>query len=58
MGVEKIINSEGNGTDFPKKGEYVTMDYTGWLFDESAPGNKGGTPYVQQPSSYPVSLLH
>jgi len=45
MGVEKIINSEGNGADFPKKGDYVTMDYTGWLFDESAPGNKGGTPY-------------
>ncbi|KAF1830042.1 peptidyl-prolyl cis-trans isomerase [Decorospora gaudefroyi] len=41
MGVEKIIVSPGNGIDYPKKHDEVSMEYTGWLFDETAPGNKG-----------------
>jgi len=41
MGVEKKVISEGNGTDIPKKGDTVTMEYTGWLYDTSKPENKG-----------------
>lgn len=41
MGVEKTLISEGNGTDKPKKGDTVTMEYTGWLYDTSKPENKG-----------------
>jgi FK506-binding protein 1 len=41
MGVDKIILSEGNGVDYPKRGDQVTMEYTGWLFDQSAASNKG-----------------
>ena len=41
MGVEKKVKQEGNGQDFPKKGDTVTMEYTGWLYDPSKPENKG-----------------
>jgi hypothetical protein len=41
MGVEKTVLSEGNGSDTPKKGDTVTMEYTGWLHDTSKPENKG-----------------
>lgn len=41
MGVEKTVIREGNGVDRPRRGERVTMEYTGWLYDTSAPGNKG-----------------
>ena len=40
MGVEKTIISAGSGA-IPKKGDKVTMEYTGWLKDTSKPGNKG-----------------
>jgi len=42
MGVEKTLLKNGNGTDQPKKGDTVTMEYTGWLYDPSKPDNKGG----------------
>mmetsp|Transcript_17906 Transcript_17906/g.19668 ORF Transcript_17906/g.19668 Transcript_17906/m.19668 type:complete len:130 (+) Transcript_17906:36-425(+) len=31
MGVEKEINTEGDGTTFPKTGDQLTMHYTGTL---------------------------
>ncbi|KAF2805809.1 peptidyl-prolyl cis-trans isomerase [Mytilinidion resinicola] len=41
MGVEKVILSAGNGVHFPSKGDKVTMEYTGWIYDPSVPNNKG-----------------
>jgi hypothetical protein len=40
--VKKLL-SEGNGTDRPKVGDQVTIEYTGWLYDpkESAKDFKG-----------------
>jgi hypothetical protein len=42
MGVDKTIIKNGNGADIPKKGDTVSMEYTGWLFDATKPDNKGG----------------
>ncbi|KAJ5400489.1 hypothetical protein N7465_010978 [Penicillium sp. CMV-2018d] len=33
MGVEKKTLVEGNGVDYPKKGEHVAIHYTGCLYD-------------------------
>ncbi|KNG52225.1 peptidyl-prolyl cis-trans isomerase [Stemphylium lycopersici] len=41
MGVEKIISRPGNGTDFPRKHDEISVEYTGWLFDDDAPDHKG-----------------
>jgi len=41
MGVEKQVLKPGNGTDFPKKHDEVSMEYTGWLYDESKADKKG-----------------
>ncbi|KAF1939979.1 FKBP-type peptidyl-prolyl isomeras-like protein [Clathrospora elynae] len=41
MGVEKIVLKPGNGIDYPKKHDEVSLKYTGWLFDEDAPDHKG-----------------
>ncbi|PSN69261.1 peptidyl-prolyl cis-trans isomerase [Corynespora cassiicola Philippines] len=41
MGVEKQVLQAGNGVDIPKKHDEVSMEYTGWLYDESKPDNKG-----------------
>lgn len=35
MAVAKIIAKKGNGTDKPKRGDLVTMDYVGYLYDPS-----------------------
>ncbi|EON97720.1 putative fkbp-type peptidyl-prolyl cis-trans isomerase protein [Phaeoacremonium minimum UCRPA7] len=40
MGVTKTIIFEGSGAS-PKVGQTVTIEYTGWLKDTSAPDNKG-----------------
>jgi len=40
MGVTKTILKEGNGP-IPKAGDKVTIEYTGFLKDESKPANKG-----------------
>lgn len=40
MGVQKTIISEGNGPS-PKKGDRVTMEYTGWLRTDGKPEEKG-----------------
>ncbi|OAP60030.1 hypothetical protein AYL99_05032 [Fonsecaea erecta] len=41
----KKLLSQGNGVDYPKKGDEVMIEYTGWLYDASKPdqdykGNK------------------
>jgi len=41
MGVEKTVIKEGNGSDKPRKGDTVTMEYTGWLYEPDKPENKG-----------------
>lgn len=41
MGVDKKTLKQGNGQDFPKAGDTVSMEYTGWLYTETAPENKG-----------------
>ena len=35
MGVDKKTITKGNGTDTPRKGDEVTIEYTGNLYDES-----------------------
>ncbi|KAI4169868.1 MAG: hypothetical protein Q9188_002729 [Gyalolechia gomerana] len=39
MGVERKVLKKGNGTDKPKKGDEVTIEYTGNLYDESKADN-------------------
>ncbi|KAL8947872.1 MAG: hypothetical protein Q9222_005886 [Ikaeria aurantiellina] len=39
MGVDRKILKEGNGTTKPKKGDEVTIEYTGNLYDEAAADN-------------------
>lgn len=41
MGVDKKIIKAGNGVDFPKENDEVTMEYTGYLYDLTASGFKG-----------------
>lgn len=41
MGVTKEQLTPGNGTDKPTKGDTITMEYTGNLFDEKAANKKG-----------------
>lgn len=41
MGVEKELLKAGNGKDYPTKGDEVTIEYTGNLYDESRPDNRG-----------------
>ncbi|KAI8837568.1 hypothetical protein BC829DRAFT_365016 [Chytridium lagenaria] len=52
FGVKKITLREGNGKDFPKKGDKVTMHYTGTLtkngnkFDSSVDRNEPFVTYI------------
>ncbi len=41
MGVTKEQISPGDGTTKAKKGDTITMEYTGNLFDSNAPNKKG-----------------
>jgi len=44
MGVTKKPSEDhkaGNGKDFPKKGDEVTIEYTDWLYDKYAELNRG-----------------
>lgn len=46
MGVTKQKLHDGDGKTYAKQGDTITMEYTGTLFDESAP-NKKGKQYVR-----------
>lgn len=37
----KEVLSEGNKKDYPKNGDEVAMNYTGWLYDDSKPNKRG-----------------
>jgi FK506-binding protein 1 len=39
--LKKEIIKEGNKTDKPQNGDTVTMEYTGWLFEEGKDKNRG-----------------
>jgi len=41
MGVTKKMITPGNGTDKPKSGDTITMEYTGNLYASDQPENKG-----------------
>jgi FK506-binding protein 1 len=41
MGVTKKLLSPGNGVDKPQKGDSITMEYTGNLYDPNAQDGKG-----------------
>lgn len=41
MGVTKTMISPGNGVDKAAKGDNITMEYTGTLYDEKAVDKKG-----------------
>lgn len=58
MGVTRKVLTKGNGTDRPKKGDTVTIEYTGNLYDESK-GSKAdfrGKQYVSARHSAPFAL--
>lgn len=40
MGVTKTTITEGTGAQ-PQVGQWIRMEYTGWLKDASAPDQKG-----------------
>jgi len=33
--LDKTLISKGNGSDYPKVGDEVTIEYTGWLYEAS-----------------------
>jgi hypothetical protein len=39
--LDKKLVKEGNQQDYPKKGDTVAMNYTGWLYDAGAENNRG-----------------
>jgi len=41
MSLEKAVISEGDGKTYPRTGDTITMEYTGYLFDSSKPNNRG-----------------
>ena len=41
MSLQKDLISEGNKKDYPQRGDEVTIEYTGWLYDNNAPKNRG-----------------
>ena len=47
MGVDKRVLRNGNGRDFAKAGDNVTIEYTGYLYDPSQQANSfKGKQYV------------
>ena len=52
MGVTRTILSPGNGKDFPKKGDEVTIEYTGNLYDSSIEPHHQGKKCVYLTSPY------
>jgi len=41
MALEKKLIKPGNGVDRPRKGDTVTMEYTGWIYNPNVPEFKG-----------------
>ncbi|KAF1982615.1 peptidyl-prolyl cis-trans isomerase [Aulographum hederae CBS 113979] len=41
MGVTKTVLEQGDGVNRPQKGDRVAIEYTGWLYQSTAPDNKG-----------------
>lgn len=41
MGVDRKVIQNGDGKTYPQVGDTVHMAYTGWLYSESAPNNRG-----------------
>ena len=39
QGLQKQLIRSGNGVDKPQKGDEVTIQYTGWLYDASQAAN-------------------
>ncbi|KAF2762890.1 FKBP-type peptidyl-prolyl isomeras-like protein [Pseudovirgaria hyperparasitica] len=39
MGVQKQVIKSGNNMDWPRQGDIVTMEYTGYLYDPSQAAN-------------------
>ncbi|KIW19483.1 hypothetical protein PV08_00055 [Exophiala spinifera] len=37
--LQKILIRAGNGRDYPHTGDEVTIEYTGWLYDDSKAHN-------------------
>lgn len=52
MGVTKETLKSGNGQDIPKKGDTVSIHYTGCLYDESKPNQH----YMGKQSVPPSSI--
>jgi FK506-binding protein 1 len=40
MGVTKQIIKQGDGQTYPKNGDNVTMEYTGWLEENGKKGKQ------------------
>ena len=57
MGVTRKVLKQGNGVDKPKKGDEVTIEYTGNLYEEAKGANNDyrGKQYVEV--ALPSSLL-
>ncbi len=61
-GLKYIQLSEGTSQEKPKMGNTVTVHYTGWLYDETAPDHKGqlfdSSHKRNQPFSFRLGLGH
>ena len=53
--LDRTLLAAGNGKDYPKRGDEVTMEYTGWLHDSSKSGNKGSQ-YVDHIQPHAATL--
>lgn len=58
MGVTKKVIKDGNGQDYPRSGDKVTIEYTGNLYDGEAGADKHyrGKQYVHWRLHYHNSL--
>lgn len=54
--LQKEVIREGNGIQKPKVGENVTIEYTGWLYDDNQP-DKRGKSYVAQGAHLAIQCL-